>query len=400
MSDSSAQNDDARPAPSPTVCENCGNVRPSPFCPQCGQNDRNYARGLVSVVWEFGREAFEMDSRFLQTLKLLLFKPGSLTTEFSRNRRARYMSPIRLYLFTSFLFALVLSFAMPDDWSDGAVMSGVDSEELPAAVFIPDGEVREAPPVAEPVTDDEAEETPQADREGTDDDADDPPQAAESASRRNLDVSLDATVSEAQIEALRAAVGPARARKLDDVLGRAEDDGYKRAALLVAGLMSAEETEQAVPPPADQEDADRPSLFVRMLLTSIIDFFHDPEVFVQRAVGNMPIAMFFLLPFLALALGFCYVRKKRYFVEHLVFGMHNQTFTFLCLAAALLMPTAPAGQWFKAFFVMMPQVYYLIALRRFYRDGWIRTILKGAIVWWLYLLVLLPGFLFVLFLTA
>lgn len=415
MSDSSARNDDARPSPPLDVCANCENVRPSPFCPQCGQNDRNYSRGLASVVWEFGREAFEMDSRFLQTLKLLLFKPGSLTTEFSRNRRASYMSPIRLYLFTSFLFALVLSFAMPDDWSDGAVMSGGDSEELPVRVFVPEGDARESPSVDGRVTGDDAEETPEVDREGTDDDAEETPQAdreetdddadevpgpAESALGRNLDVSIDASVSEAQIEALRAAVGPAHGRKLDDVLGRAEDDDFRRAALLVAGLMSAEETDSAVPPPAGQEDPDRPNLFVRMLLTSIIDFFHDPEVFVQRAVGNMPIAMFFLLPFLALALGFCYVRKKRFFVEHLVFGMHNQTFTFLCLAAALLMPTGPVGQWFKAFLVVMPQVYYLIALRRFYRDGWIRTILKGSIVWWLYLMVLLPGFLFVLFLTA
>ena len=45
-------------------------------------------------------------------------------------------------------------------------------------------------------------------------------------------------------------------------------------------------------------------------------------------------------------------------------------------------------------------MYYLIALRRFYCDGWIRTLIKGSIVWWLYLMFLLPGFFLVLFLTA
>ena len=400
MSDPSAQNDDARPAPPPAVCENCGNARPSPFCPECGQNDRNYARGLVSVVWEFGREAFEMDSRFLQTLKLLLFKPGGLTSEFSRNRRARYMSPIRLYLFTSFLFVLVLSLAMPDDWSEGAVRNGGDSEGLPGGVFVPDGDAGESPSVDGRVPDDGAEETPEADRGTTDDDAAEAPQAGGTDPMGNLDLSIDAPASEAGIEVLRAALGPTQRRRLDDILGRPDDDAFKSGALIVAALMSTEEAERAVSRPAGREDPDGPNFFVRMLLTSTIDFFHDPEVFVQRAVGNLPIAMFFLLPFLALALGFCYVRKKKFFVEHLVFGMHNQTFTFLCLAAALLTPTGPVGRWFLAFFVVMPQVYYLIALRRFYRDGWIRTILKGSIVWWLYLMVLLPGFLFVLFLTA
>lgn len=428
MSDSSAQTAAGSARPPPSTCENCGSVRPSPFCPQCGQNDRNYARGLATVVWEFGREAFEMDSRFLQTLKLLLFKPGSLTSEFSRNRRARYMSPIRLYLFTSFLFVLVLSLAMPDSWTEDAIQMGGDSEELPGNIVVPSGGAPESPPVEEGVTEDDGDATPPVDREGTDDDADGTPRVAEAVAGRNVDISLEASVSEAQIEALSAAVGPRHARRLDDILGRPNDDPFKRLALLVASLMPeddrtgsgsadrvppdfvtrpdtgrlapSEDTERTGSGLAGQEDADRPNLFVRMFLTSMIDFLHDPEVFVQRAVGNMPIAMFFLLPFLALALGFCYVRKKRYFVEHLVFGMHNQTFTFLCLAAALVTPTGPVGRWFLVFFVVMPQVYYLIALRRYYRDGWIRTILKGSIVWWLYMMILLPGFLFVLFLTA
>ena len=178
MSDLSAKNDDARAAPSPTVCPNCGNVRPSPFCPECGQNDRNYARGLGTVVWEFGREAFEMDSRFLQTLKLLLFKPGSLTNEFSRNRRARYMSPIRLYLFTSFLFVLVLSFAMPDSWSEGAAMMGSDSEEVPGEILVPAGGSTESLPVDGQVRDGDSRESPPVVGEATDDDADESPQLA------------------------------------------------------------------------------------------------------------------------------------------------------------------------------------------------------------------------------
>lgn len=384
-------------SPSPTLCENCGSVRPSPFCPECGQNDRNYARGLATVVWEFGREAFEMDSRFLQTLKLLLFKPGSLTTEFSRNRRARYMSPIRLYLFTSFLFVLVLSFAMPDSWSEGAIRMGGDTEALPEGVFVPGGDSREPPSVAGEMTDDDADESRQPARQPPGPDGSDP---VLRAGGRNLDLSVDAQVSEAQIEALKAAVGPTHGRKLDDILGRPDENTFKRVGLLIAGLMSPGEADRAVSPPAGQEDPEGSNFFVRMLLTSMIDFLHDPEVFVQRAIGNLPIAMFFLLPFLALALGFCYVRKKRFFVEHLVFGMHNQTFTFLCLAAAQLTPAGWAGAWIRAFFVLIPQVYYLIALRRYYRDGWIRTILKGSIVWWLYMMILLPGFLIVLFLTA
>ena len=397
MSDSSIRNPvDREPPPPAAHCLNCGNARPSPFCAQCGQNDRSYVRGLATVGWEFCREAFEVDSRLLQTLKLLLFKPGSLTSEFSRNRRARYMSPIRLYLFTSFLFVLVLSFAMPDSFEEGLGVMGTDPEESSP----------------------EGEGVPGA----------------------NLQVSGRTTLSDAELRAMKAALGPAQGRKLDDILGRPDDHVSKRAVIALKGMVSpavrtesdpvglgplevlmrpdsagaapreqvdsavtlpAAPEESASPEePASQDEPGRPNLLVRMFLSSLIDLFHDPEVFVQRVIGNLPIAMFFLLPFLALALSVCYARKKRFFVEHLVFGMHNQTFSFLCLAAALLTSAGPIGRWFLLFFTVVPQMYYLIALRRFYRDGWIRTLIKGSIVWWLYLMFLLPGFFLVLFLTA
>lgn len=61
------------------------------------------------MVWEFLREAFELDSRLLRTLKLMVVRPGELPAEFSRDRRASYSSPVRLYLFASLAFFFVLS---------------------------------------------------------------------------------------------------------------------------------------------------------------------------------------------------------------------------------------------------------------------------------------------------
>lgn len=90
-------------------CPNCGAERSGPFCSRCGQNDRDYQRALPPLVSELLREAFELDSRLVRTLKLLIFQPGALALEFSRNRRASYVSPIRLYLFVSIAFFFFLS---------------------------------------------------------------------------------------------------------------------------------------------------------------------------------------------------------------------------------------------------------------------------------------------------
>ncbi|MCY3818032.1 MAG: DUF3667 domain-containing protein [Gammaproteobacteria bacterium] len=90
-------------------CANCGNERALGFCAHCGQNDRDYLRSLPSLVRDIVREVFEVDSRTFRTLRLLVLRPGELSAEFSRNRRANYSSPIRLYLFFSLLFFFVLS---------------------------------------------------------------------------------------------------------------------------------------------------------------------------------------------------------------------------------------------------------------------------------------------------
>ena len=101
-----------------------------------------------------------------------------------------------------------------------------------------------------------------------------------------------------------------------------------------------------------------------------------------------------------MALAVCYFRKRRFFVEHLVFAMHVQTFVFLVLSMAILVPFGPIGAWVNLVIILALEVYYLVALRRFYRNGWIWTLIKGFTVQWLYLWVLLPSFLVTLFLTA
>ena len=61
------------------------------------------------MLWELLRETFDVDSRILNTFRVLLTQPGQLAVEFSRNRRASYISPIRLYLFISLGFFFLLS---------------------------------------------------------------------------------------------------------------------------------------------------------------------------------------------------------------------------------------------------------------------------------------------------
>ncbi|MXZ54547.1 MAG: DUF3667 domain-containing protein [Gammaproteobacteria bacterium] len=120
------------------LCDNCGSARLGKWCSVCGQNDREYRR-LVPVLSEVVGEMFEADSRVWRTLRILLSKPGLLSLEFARNRRAYYLSPFRLYLFTSLLYFLLMSLfagsAETDD-SGSLFSSSVFYEYLPINILV------------------------------------------------------------------------------------------------------------------------------------------------------------------------------------------------------------------------------------------------------------------------
>ena len=100
------------PAPAGDApCANCGHPRSGRYCPKCGQNDRDYVRSLPPLLGDILKETFELDSRIRRTVGPLFLRPGELASEFSRSRRARYLSPVRMYLVASIGFFFLVSLA-------------------------------------------------------------------------------------------------------------------------------------------------------------------------------------------------------------------------------------------------------------------------------------------------
>jgi Protein of unknown function (DUF3667) len=85
-------------------CLNCGADLQGAFCHDCGQKAAAHHLGLHAVAHDAVHEFLHLDGKILQTMKLLLFKPGQLTKDFIEGKRVRYISPIRLYLTWSVVF--------------------------------------------------------------------------------------------------------------------------------------------------------------------------------------------------------------------------------------------------------------------------------------------------------
>lgn len=60
-------------------------------------------------IKHFLSDYFAFDSKIVRSFGPLLFKPGFLTSEFLAGRRVSYIPPLRMYIFVSIVFFLLLS---------------------------------------------------------------------------------------------------------------------------------------------------------------------------------------------------------------------------------------------------------------------------------------------------
>ena len=96
-----------------TACLNCGTPLVGPFCSACGQRDIPPYPSIRDLVVDAFWELSGWDGRFAVTVRTLLRHPGMLTREFLEGRRARYISPLRLYLMASLAY-FVIAASVPD----------------------------------------------------------------------------------------------------------------------------------------------------------------------------------------------------------------------------------------------------------------------------------------------
>lgn len=90
----------------PQACLNCGAALTGPFCASCGQKRPHTDLTLREFVHDATAELTQLEGKVPKTLKALLLQPGRLTLDFLAGRRARWLSPLRLYLICSVAYFL------------------------------------------------------------------------------------------------------------------------------------------------------------------------------------------------------------------------------------------------------------------------------------------------------
>lgn len=323
------------PVEAGAVCQNCGTPIGERFCTVCGQLGADFHRPVWDLVASSIGDMFALDGRLWRTLPPLMLKPGRMTREYIDGRRARFVPPFRLFLLTSVIFFLtVFGVLEQQPWLKELRFTNSDQ---PSGEFVVGGDVRVNINTA--------------------------PDAG--ALRRQLEAADLSAEERAQIEAALARLpesGGLAPFILED--GTVDRDALRDSIAASNPDLNAQQMEAA------QATAER-----------FANFYENQERFGSRMKEWAPRFTLLFLPIFSALLALTYAwHRRRYFYDHLITGLHFQTFVYVLVTVVVLLAAGvPAVTGFAAAAApLLIFVYLWRMLRVTYDTGWIMAFVRAG----------------------
>ena len=112
-------------------------------------------------------------------------------------------------------------------------------------------------------------------------------------------------------------------------------------------------------------------------------------------ISNLPYMVLCCIPLFAFVLKILYLRKRVFYIDHLVYALHIHTFAYLAIMLIVLatmglnriVPGLLAG-WIVGVLWAIFAVQIFLSIRRVYRQDWFMTVFKFFVGGFVYLIVL------------
>ena len=303
------------------------------YCPHCGQSAHDGKLPLFQIFREFFSEQLNLDGRLPASLRAFL-TPGRLSVEYFAGKRKQHVNPFRL-----FLLIIILALAALE-------LTGIDLEEVSDVDVAWYTGKKDALQVLD-----------------------------------SLSVILDNRLVGTQYDSIRDSIRMDLQNQL-----RIESDSVSINENLVL-LWEKRPLKVSVwdfnnLSPEDLLDKYHvKGLFNRLILHQEIKLIQSPKSLVSYVVSNIPWIILGFLPFIALILKVLYIRRNRFYVEHLVFSLDiHSAFLIGIILLSIVNFIVPAFEISILWLVLFYMIYITLAMRRFYGQSWTKTILKFIII--------------------
>jgi hypothetical protein len=130
------------------------------------------------------------------------------------------------------------------------------------------------------------------------------------------------------------------------------------------------------------------------------------QLFVGTLFSNLPYMMLCCIPLFAFVLKILYLRRRIFYIDHLIYALHIHTFAYvaimLIIAATLSLNRLASGalaSWGIAVLWIAFAAQIFLSIRRVYRQGWFISVFKFSLGGLVYLIVLCSAFAVTFFIT-
>lgn len=323
-------------------CLNCNTpliVESDNFCPTCGQLNNTRKETAVGLVKELVEEFLHLDSKVIKSLVPLLFKPGFLTVDYINGKRASYFHPVRMFLIVTVIMFIVAGFSN----HNGNEISKSKKQSIPTDSSHVKGDVVDLEKDTVYVFNTETLEFQREERKL-------------GVNNANFYWSFDAVKIQR------------------DTLQRYLDKGVTDPAALM-----------------DTFKIDKTFFNTIFFSQAIKSQLAGKDKIIDYYKQKLPWLLFSLMPVFAFVLYLFYIRRKIFFVDHLIYAFHLHAATFVIIIIQdLITWLTPLNSDFLSYYI---PIYYFISLKKVYGQSIPKTILKGIGIGFFYLIV---GFLVLL----
>lgn len=345
------------------VCLNCGHKldKSDRYCSRCSQLNSTRKLHFKDFFFEFFAGIFAYDSRLIRTLKVLIFRPGQITKEYTDGKRMHYANPFRFYLSVSIIFFLL--------WG---IITKVESYQVDEN--------------ANPVY---THEKTTAIVDSTSQKIDSAQKEIDSIQKNKVNVSFPGTnnfnvhITEDSLQTEDTSKKTKKTYLSETEINQLSLSNRMSEKLEIYSDFHQEHRSLSPREALEQLNHQVSSSNLWLYKKTVdMEFFRENTDFaVDYFFSKLPFVIFFFIPVFALCIKLLYIRKNRFtYMEHLTFAFHVQSLLFVLMIFALILDFIFDSNIFGSIAIFIFAFYLYKALRRFYEQGRFKTIVKFMIL--------------------
>ena len=329
-------------------CLNCGNPLELShrYCPNCSQLNSTKSLTVRDFLEEFLGSIIDYDSRLFRTVTAMLIRPGQISLDYIQGKRVTYTNPFRFLLSLAIIYFLMQQ--MVGNYTELNYLNF--SEAL--------SEVSEDSKVTI----------------STSANSDSIPGNRKQKDFDGFIVLLGQRM--AQNDSLNLA-DPRK--RIDSISGSSMEQYLRRTSVYLSLVRNNEKLRYEDAVEKYRLNPTSKDRFSFESAHSLHRLSKEPGTFVNVFLSRLPLVSFFFLPVFSLVPWLMYIRKKYTYTDNLIFGFHIQSLFFILLLLGLLAESI-TGTDFTIYAVTAFSIYLFASMRRFYKQGVFKTIVKYLIL--------------------